>query len=330
MKKIAFICPYFGKLPNHCQLWLNSCEKNKDITWFLLTDDKTNYKYPSNVIVKYTSLEKLREEYQKKFDFKISLPGVYKLGDYKPLLGYLHEELIKEYDAWGHIDVSDEIYGDIRKFVTDDLLDKYDKIMFFGHMSIYKNTTAVNKRFMEQSDISLSYKQVLSSDKFYNFEEFAPGSITRIYTANKWPICRLDEYIADISGISYAFKLGRWSDDFNKLKYYKRIPLIFSWENGKVFGYSIENKKIVKKEYLYVHFKRRKMILAIDNDEQKYLIVPDGFKKMPEEITKEIIRNNSKNKLVYDVYIKEKRKALNVRINQLIECIKNKNDSRRN
>ena len=137
MKRIAFICPYFGKLPAHCQLWLNSCAKNPDITWFLITDDRRQFDYPTNIIVQYTTLEELKEQYQKKFDFEISLKGVYKLGDYKPLFGFLHEELIEGYDAWGHIDVPDEIYGDIRHFVTDELLDQYDKLMFFGHMCIF-------------------------------------------------------------------------------------------------------------------------------------------------------------------------------------------------
>ena len=73
MKKIAFICPYFGKLPSHCQLWLNSIAANPNVTWFLITDDKREFKYPQNVIVKYTTLEELRKEYQKKFDFEIFL-----------------------------------------------------------------------------------------------------------------------------------------------------------------------------------------------------------------------------------------------------------------
>lgn len=318
MKKIAFICPYFGKLPEHCQLWLNSCATNKDVTWFLITDDRREFKFPANVIVSYTTLDELRKEYQKKFDFPISLDGVYKLGDYKPLFGYLHEELIKGFDAWGHIDVPDEIYGDIRHFVTDELLDKYDKLMFFGHMCIYKNTPEVNRRFMEDSDTGVSYKEIFSSAKFYNFEEYAPGSITRIYVKHNWEIGRLDESIADISGLSYAFRLARISDDYDSIKYFKRRPLIFSRENNKTYGYSIENNEIVRKEYLYVHFKRRKMEVHVPNDSDEYLILPNGFFEKPSTITVELIKQNSHNKIFYSVYFKEKKKALKKRIDKLI------------
>lgn len=319
MKKIAFICPYFGTLPKHCQLWLNSCAFNKDITWFLITDDKRAFDYPENVKVIYTTLADLKVEYQKKFDFPISLEGTYKLGDFKPLYGYLYEDtLLKGYDAWGHIDVADEIYGDIRKFVTDELLEKYDKLMVFGHMCIYKNTPEVNRRFMEESDTNLTYKHIFSSTKFFNFEEIASGSITRIYMHNKYPIGRMDEYFADISGLYYAFRLGKWNGELTKLKYYKRVPLIFSWENGKAYGYSIVDGEILKKEYLYVHFKRRRMGINVPLDAKEYLIVPSGFEPKNGDIDKAVIKKYSKDKLFYDVFFKEKKKAAMVRWKQFV------------
>ena len=44
---------------------------------------------------------------------------------------------------WGHCDV-DLIWGDIRKFVTDDVLTKYKRIFSRGHCSIYENSSEVN------------------------------------------------------------------------------------------------------------------------------------------------------------------------------------------
>lgn len=79
--KTAFLCPYFGKFPKHIQLWLNSCGTNKDTTFFIFTDDKQQLDYPDNFVVNYTTLEELKADFQKKFDFEICLPGIYKLGD---------------------------------------------------------------------------------------------------------------------------------------------------------------------------------------------------------------------------------------------------------
>ena len=168
--KTAFLCPYFGTFPKHMQLWLNSCATNKDTTFYLFTDDKQNLNYPDNFIVKYTTLEELKEFFQSKFDFKISLSGVYKLGDYKPLYGYLFEDLIKDYDAWGYLDVPDEICGDVSEFVNEEAFKDADKLMTRGHMTIFKNTPEINRRFMANTGESFNYRDLFSSEHFFNFE----------------------------------------------------------------------------------------------------------------------------------------------------------------
>lgn len=39
-KKIAFLCPYFGKLDvEQYKLWLKSCEANNSIDFFIITND---------------------------------------------------------------------------------------------------------------------------------------------------------------------------------------------------------------------------------------------------------------------------------------------------
>lgn len=71
--RIAFIVPWFGKLPNYFETWLKSCEWNKSIDFFLFTDDRSLFDYPSNVFVKYISFEEMRRKIQSVFPFKICL-----------------------------------------------------------------------------------------------------------------------------------------------------------------------------------------------------------------------------------------------------------------
>lgn len=51
MKKYTscFVIPYFGKLPSNIEIFLKTCEYNKNFNWLLFTDDKTKYQYPNNV-----------------------------------------------------------------------------------------------------------------------------------------------------------------------------------------------------------------------------------------------------------------------------------------
>lgn len=310
MKKTVFICPYFGTLPKHTQIWLNTCAANKNFFWLLLTDDKTAYDYPENVIVEYTTMSELRDRFQKKFDFTLSLPDIKKLGDYKPLYGYLFEDEIKDYDAWGHIDVSDEVYGDLSAFITDELLEKYDKLMLFGHMSVYKNTPEVNRRFMLPNGTERSYKDIFSSGTFYNFEEVAKGSIADVYRKNGFEIGRLDYKIADLRCLKFQFEFGVWSDDITKYTVRTdRKPCVFARENGRIFCYYLNNKQVEKEEFMYVHFKRRKMNIDIDQNETNYLITPSGFAPMT-EITPELIKKQNRYKGIYPVYFQEKKRSL--------------------
>ncbi len=71
MKTIAYIIPYFGKLPEMFDLWLKSCALNPTIDWLLFTNDKTEHQYPNNVKVTYMTFTELVSKIQSKFPFKI-------------------------------------------------------------------------------------------------------------------------------------------------------------------------------------------------------------------------------------------------------------------
>ena len=78
--------------------------------------------------------------FEKKLGFPVALNSPYKLCDFKPSDGEVFEDYLNDYDYWGHCDV-DLIWGDIRKFVTDELLEKYVRIFSRGHCSIYRNSS---------------------------------------------------------------------------------------------------------------------------------------------------------------------------------------------
>ena len=113
LKKILII-PYFGKFNNYFELWLKSCEYNTDFDWLIFTDDKTNYQYPENVHVHYTTFENIKDRINNLFEFEISLDSPYKLCDFKPaayrtltaLNCYSYKEVFTDrknyaFDEWG-------------------------------------------------------------------------------------------------------------------------------------------------------------------------------------------------------------------------------------
>lgn len=104
MKTIAFILPYFGKLPNNFDLWLKSCRYNETIDFLVFTDDKTAFKYPKNVKVFYCSFQEIKVRIQENFQFKINIEKPWNLSLFKPAYGQIFKEELKDYDFWGYCD----------------------------------------------------------------------------------------------------------------------------------------------------------------------------------------------------------------------------------
>ena len=251
VKKIVLINCYFGTLPSYFNLFLDSCRKNPSIN-FLFFTDCTVKDAPSNFKVIKISFETLKKYIQKKFDFKIKLNFPYKLCDYKPAYGYIFDEYIRNFDYWGYCDI-DLIFGDLRKFLTEEKLQSYEKIYQLGHLTVYKNSTENNKRFMLPGEPY--YKDSFTTDMITVFDE-SEG------IQKKFSDYGIGTYIkrdyADISQKYYKFRL---SDSFidipKKQNNYKHQAFIY--ENGKVFRIYVQNSKIKKDEFAYIHMQKRDM-----------------------------------------------------------------------
>lgn len=315
-KFLGLIAPYFGKLPPHFQLWLNSCACNPDVTWFLFTDDRTPWDYPENVKVTYCTLSELRDRFQQSFDFPISLDSIKKLGDYKPFYGYLFKEELSGYRAWGHIDVGDVIYGDFDKFSLASRIEQFDRLGYVGHLTIYRNTRDINERFRAEAHSGFNYRDVLSSPDFMNFEEIAKESIGQIWQDNSWITGSLDDCVADLSVLSYPFKIQCSYESGSS--YQNNDHLIFEWNNGHLFGHEIApNGGILTREFLYVHFKRRPMRLFDDVNSERYLIAPDGFHPLRGTINTQYLKRLSRTRFPDPVWLANKKRNLRERIQRL-------------
>jgi hypothetical protein len=117
------------------------------------------------------SLQEIQKLASQKLNFKARIDFPYKLCDFKPTYGYIFSDLIKEYDFWGFGDI-DVIYGNIRDFISDDLLSSCDFICVrddyvTGFFSLVRNTVTTNMLFTKSKD----YVNVLSKSEYCNFDE---------------------------------------------------------------------------------------------------------------------------------------------------------------
>lgn len=286
-KTINIIIPYFGEFPNYYQFFLNSCGYNYTINWTIITDNTLDYKYPPNVKRVSMTFEELLRLFRSKFDFNLAINSFHKLCEFKPAYGYIFDNLIEGYDYWGYGDL-DLIYGDMRSFLTDDIL-SYDKVFTLGHLSLVRNNEVINKLFMKDIFGKKLYKEAFSNIQNYNFDEEFMGklninTIFREYGYSVWN----QSFAADIYTKSNHFLI-----DIGDGMTEKRKKAFFVWNNGKIVRFIKDNINIVEKEYLYIHLQKRNMGVRVDSSNKVYKIIPNRFE--PLEVDVNLIKQNFKN-----------------------------------
>jgi len=171
-KSIVIITCYFGNFLWYFPYFLHSCKYNSTIDFIIITDNPTCiFNKPENVKIIYKTLEEIKTIASEKLQFAVNIDCPYKLCDFKPAYGFIFHELIKGYDFWGHGDL-DVVYGNIRSFMTEEVLNNYDIISsrhdyITGTFCLFRNNQQMNTLFMQSND----YKQVFSNSEHFCFDE---------------------------------------------------------------------------------------------------------------------------------------------------------------
>ncbi len=171
MHSIVFIIPYIGSLPWYFPYFLHSCKYNPSIDFILLTDHHEKIESPPNLKILNYTIKQFNADASKSLGFNIAVQNSYKLCDFKPAYGIIFSELIKKYDFWGYCDI-DIIWGNVRSFMTDEILTEYDVISarhdyLTGCFALYRNNKEMQELFMQSKD----YKKVFASNKNFYFDE---------------------------------------------------------------------------------------------------------------------------------------------------------------
>lgn len=295
--KVCIIIPYFGKFPSSLDAFLISCAKNPSFEWLILTNDKLNV-VPANVQVVYCTLKDIKTKIEETVGFEVSLNAPYKLCDYRPAFGQIFKEYLKDYDFWGYGDI-DLIYGDLSAFITDELLEQYDKIYPCGHLSLVRNKFDINTVYTKDVVNSLDYKKVFTNDKSYIFDEYHGFNEKLIGIKKRIYGC------IEFADMDIAYKRFRTADIktismvFPEFLFKKYIPKnyrqqVFCYDDGRAYRIYVNYLgKIEKQELAYIHY-RYKIPCEIEvNENTNYYLTNNGFIEKNGEITfEEIVKMN--------------------------------------
>lgn len=274
--KTAIIVPYFGTLPKYFQLFLDSCAYNPGFDWLIFTDDDRPFRYPENVHKIPMTFSECRDLIQSRFDFQIALPAAQKLCDYKCAYGYIFQNHLAGYDWWGHCDL-DQIFGDLGAFITEEMLNTYDKIGSLGHLTLYRNTPENNRVFTNELNGRARYREVFSTERGFGFDEWMPGNVNEIYLETRRPVA-LENPGADVHSYHTAFRLVTY--DLSR-RAYQVSPVhnsVFLWDQGKLTQFYSEGGQLRQQAFPYVHLQKRPMANhRRDAGKKRYYIVPNRF-----------------------------------------------------
>ena len=270
---ICLVVCYFGTLPAYLDCVLRSCAANPDIDWLILTDDPTPRPLPPNVRFQPATLAGLQKKFSATLGFEVSLAHPRLLCHFKAAYGLLFEEMLAPYDFWGHCDL-DMIFGDLRKFLTEDILAAYPKILCRGHLCLYRNTSEVSRYFMREAPGVSAYREVFQSGRTdqFTFDEWR--GVYALFRYHNIPQFH-DEFIVDVKAPT-RWKITRFEG--GAITNYPEQ--VFYWHRGKVFHAHYNcDRGIVDDEYAYLHFQKRALPAPAfaPFGVNGFLITPDGF-----------------------------------------------------
>lgn len=135
----ALICPFFGEQPEWMARYWENTERLEDHGYdFLLETDEDAF----------------RDRVRDKLGIECPpMSGTGAIWEFRPALGFLYAEEIKDFDFWGTTDF-DMVYGRIEHFYPDSLLQDFDIVTdhweyLCGPWTLFRNTRRVSELFLQ-------------------------------------------------------------------------------------------------------------------------------------------------------------------------------------
>lgn len=298
--RIRVILAYFGRLPDTFPLWLLSASRCRDIEWLLVTDDATPLDYPDNVTVARMPWGDLCDRVRGRIDIgrPVKLDGGWDLCALKPAYGEIFADMLEGCDWWGYCD-PDVIFGDVGSFLPPAVLDAHDKILWLGHLSLYRNTPAMTGGFRLPTKAGeVLYREAFSGGVLC-FDEVAINDMLETAGKRIWK----ELVFADFEHRSFLFRdhehPGRRSSS--------RGRQVFTWEDGTLLRHYLDDAdgRLCREPLMYVHFCRRPMRIDLPPGPlpTRFAMIPNRFVPHPGEVTAEWIRDHTVDRIHWDYWL---------------------------
>lgn len=251
MQTICIVVCFFGPWPRWFEIFLETCRHNPTIQFLFLCDCDLPSSIPENARFLPLTLEHFSAQAADKLELSINVQTPYKLCDLRPAFGMIFAKYLKDFDFWGYTDL-DVIFGNIRRFITDEVLSQHDVIStreayLSGHFTLYRNVGRINRLYEQSAD----HKRIFEEESYqcfdecgFNWRDLLEGRpIAEVETAIE-SMTHVVKRLADEGAIrAYLANLVKEQMDVEKDANWR-----FCWDQGRLVDLAQGD------EFLYFHF----------------------------------------------------------------------------
>ncbi|WBA79637.1 DUF6625 family protein [Endozoicomonas sp. GU-1] len=249
MNSIVIVIPYFGRWPEWFSLFLESCKWNPTVNWIFYTDCEPPKGIYPNVEFYSLSFKEYKQLVSDKLGINFNPDNPYKLCDIKPALGYIHDQEIVSYHSYGFGDI-DVIYGNIRDFYTDKILEyncissHWDRLS--GHLCIFKNTEFMRNAFRKIDN----WQELMEKKEHIGIDE---SKYSKVFLRHK----KYPNWARRLYSLASSYQRNNYfKEQYSTVLFPKNWwngswdhPTRWYWKEGK-----LTNSEDGDKEFLYLHF----------------------------------------------------------------------------
>lgn len=272
---ICIIIPYFGQWPFWSDFFFESLSRNPDINWLFYTDCGLPDNPPPNARFIECSFHDYCQKVSSALGINFQPSSPYKLCDIKPAYGFIHADKISEFDffAFGDMDV---VYGQLRHWLTPDVLKKYDLISTHntrvsGHLCLLRNTDNLRHAFQLVPD----WQKVFENPNHCFFDE---NHFSRLFLLRKnFPTWLRKSIFFFNTRHRRALFREAFSTTHARVPWIdgsKNFPSCWTWNNGL-----LTNNLTGNKDFPYLHFFMWKMEDWKNQPTEKLLANPALYKE---------------------------------------------------
>lgn len=164
-------CCFGPQLPQWVDYFFMTAGWNRSVDFIVFANCEPPANLAPNIKFVQMGLQEFNVLASQQLGIHVNINNLDKVNDFQPAFGRIFATYIGNYEFWGHVS-TDVLLGNLREFLTDELLGKIDCFTVredypAGYCTLYRNIETANELFTQSKD----WRDVLANPMYTGFDE---------------------------------------------------------------------------------------------------------------------------------------------------------------